>query len=149
MNCCFRNHLPNECPYTFCVSQLTHNQCKKKDEKKGAQIIEDVSEKISLQIPQRFDIFSSNAMKFICLSVASVSKFVLVPQYLHNQFSQVCMNSLFLLDSNLKLLHSYSDKESKTADIIKLLRRLDYGKYNLNFRKQNKQTESFFFLLML
>lgn len=69
-----------------------------------------------------------------------MSTFVLVPQYLHNQFAQVCMNSLFLLDSNLKLLHSYSDKEGKTADIIKLLRRLEYGKCNLNFK-----TESFFF----
>jgi len=55
------------------------------------------------------------------------------------------MNSLFLLDSNLKLLHSYSDKEGKTADIIKIPRRLDYGKCNLDFRKQSKQTESFFF----
>jgi len=55
------------------------------------------------------------------------------------------MNSLFLLDSNLKLLHSYSDKEGKTADIIKLPRRLDYGQCNLDFRKQSKQTESFFF----
>lgn len=49
------------------------------------------------------------------------------------------MNSLFLLDSNLKLLQSYSDKEGKTTYIIKLPRRLDYGKSNLNFRKL-KQT---------
>ncbi len=80
-------------------------------------------------------------MKCICFIVAALSKFFLDSHYLHNQFAQVCINYfLFLLDSNLKLLHSYSDKEDKTANVIKLLKRLDYAFFKQTSGNSNKQT---------